>query len=158
MPFRAPVSEYEFMLRHVVDYDKVAATTKFQDAGLDVVDAILNEAGKMCNEVMAPVQRNGDLHPAVLENGVVRTSPGFADAYGAIASGGWISTSADPEYGGMGLPMTVTTAVNEMMSAACLSLQLAPLMTQGQIEALEAHADAQIKALYLPKLISGEWT
>ena len=65
---------------------------------------------------------------------------------------------ADPEYGGMGLPMTVTTAVNEMMSAACLSLQLAPLMTQGQIEALEAHADAQIKALYLPKLISGEWT
>ena len=68
MPFRAPVSEYEFMLRHVVDYDKVAATTKFQDAGLDVVDAILNEAGKMCNEVMAPVQRNGDLHPAVLEN------------------------------------------------------------------------------------------
>ena len=158
MPFRAPVSEYEFMLRHVVDYDKVAATTKFQDAGLDVVDAILNEAGKMCNEVMAPVQRNGDLHPAVLENGVVRTSPGFADAYGAIASGGWISTSADPEYGGMGLPMTVTTAVNEMMSAACLSLQLAPLMTQGQIEALEAHADEQIKALYLPKLISGEWT
>ena len=158
MPFRAPVSEYEFMLRHVVDYDKVAATTKFQDAGLDVVDAIMNEAGKMCNEVMAPVQRNGDVHPAVLENGVVRTSPGFADAYGAIASGGWISTSADPEFGGMGLPMTVTTAVNEMMSAACLSLQLAPLMTQGQIEALEAHADDWIKALYLPKLISGEWT
>ena len=158
MPFRAPAAEYEFMLRHIVDYDKVAATTKFQDAGLDVVDAILNEAGKMCDEVMAPVQRNGDLHPAVLENGVVRTSPGFAEAYGAIAQGGWISTSADPEYGGMGLPMTVTTAVNEMMSAACLSLQLAPLMTQGQIEALEAHADDKIKALYLPKLISGEWS
>ena len=73
MPFRAPVSEYEFMLRHVVDYDKVAATTKFQDAGLDVVDAILNEAGKMCNEVMAPVQRNG-ICILPLENGVVRTS------------------------------------------------------------------------------------
>jgi len=158
MPFRAPVSEYEFMLRHLVDYDKVAATHKFQDAGLDVVDAILNEAGKMCTEVMSRVQRNGDLHPAVLENGVVRTSPGFAEAYDAIAKGGWISTSADPEYGGMGLPMTVTTAVNEMMSAACLSLQLAPLMTQGQIEALEAHASEQIKALYLPKLISGEWS
>jgi len=158
MPFRAPVSEYEFMLRHLVDYDKVAATHKFQDAGLDVVDAILNEAGKMCTEVMSSVQRNGDLHPAVLENGVVRTSPGFAEAYDAIAKGGWISTSADPEYGGMGLPMTVTTAVNEMMSAACLSLQLAPLMTQGQIEALEAHASEQIKALYLPKLISGEWS
>jgi alkylation response protein AidB-like acyl-CoA dehydrogenase len=158
MPFRAPVAEYEFMFRHIVDYDKVISTQRFQDASLDVVDAILNEAGKMCNEVMAPVQRNGDLHPAVLENGIVRTSPGYADAYSAISAGGWISTSADPEYGGMGLPMTVTTAVNEMMSAACLSLQLAPLMTQGQIEALEAHADENIKALYLPKLISGEWT
>jgi alkylation response protein AidB-like acyl-CoA dehydrogenase len=158
MPFRAPVAEYEFMFRYIVDYDKVISTQRFQDASLDVVDAILNEAGKMCNEVMAPVQRNGDLHPAVLENGIVRTSPGYADAYSAISAGGWISTSADPEYGGMGLPMTVTTAVNEMMSAACLSLQLAPLMTQGQIEALEAHADENIKALYLPKLISGEWT
>ena len=158
MPFRAPIVEYEFMLRHIVDYEKVTSTKKFQDASLDVVDAILNEAGKMCNEVMAPVQRNGDLHPAVLENGIVRTSPGYAEAYSAISAGGWISTSADPEYGGMGLPMTVTTAVNEMMSAACLSLQLAPLMTQGQIEALEAHADENIKALYLPKLISGEWT
>ena len=158
MPFRAPIVEYEFMLRHIVDYEKVTSTEKFQDASLDVVDAILNEAGKMCNEVMAPVQRNGDLHPAVLENGIVRTSPGYAEAYSAISAGGWISTSADPEYGGMGLPMTVTTAVNEMMSAACLSLQLAPLMTQGQIEALEAHADEKIKALYLPKLISGEWT
>ena len=158
MPFRAPIVEYEFMLRHIVDYEKVTSTEKFQDASLDVVDAILNEAGKMCNEVMAPVQRNGDLHPAVLENGIVRTSPGYAEAYSAISAGGWISTSADPEYGGMGLPMTVTTAVNEMMSAACLSLQLAPLMTQGQIEALEAHADENIKALYLPKLISGEWT
>ena len=158
MPFRAPVAEYEFMFRQIVDYDKVISTQRFQDASLEVVDAILNEAGKMCNEVMAPVQRNGDLHPAVLENGIVRTSPGYADAYSAISAGGWISTSADPEYGGMGLPMTVTTAVNEMMSAACLSLQLAPLMTQGQIEALEAHADENIKALYLPKLISGEWT
>ena len=158
MPFRAPVSEYEFILQHVVDYEIVARTPKFQDASLDVVDSILNEAGKMCNEVMAPIQRNGDLHPAVLENGIVRTSPGFAQAYRAIADGGWISTSADPEYGGMGLPMTVTTAVNEMMSAACLSLQLAPLMTQGQIEALEAHANEQIKAVYLPKLISGEWS
>jgi alkylation response protein AidB-like acyl-CoA dehydrogenase len=92
-----------------------------------------------------------------LENGVVRCSPGYVDGYRAIAEGGWVSIAASPEYGGMGLPMAVTTAVNEMMSAACLSLQLCPLMTQGQIEALEHHASDDIKRLYLPKLISGAW-
>ena len=74
-----------------------------------------------------------------------------------LRKGGWISTSADPEFGGMGLPHTITTAVNEMMSGACLSLQLNPLMTQGQIEALEHHASDEVKALYLPKLVTGEW-
>lgn len=105
-----------------------------------------------------PLQRPGDLHPARLENGVVRTSPGYAEGYKAIAEGGWVAIAADPENGGMGLPMTVTTAVNDMMSAACLSLQLSPLMTQGQIEALEHHASDALKQTYLPKLVSGEWT
>ncbi|MEL7091715.1 MAG: acyl-CoA dehydrogenase [Pseudomonadota bacterium] len=158
MPYRAPVDDYAFLFDHVVGLDEVAATPRFQDATRDVTTAILTEAGKMCEEVIAPLQRPGDLHPARLENGVVRTSPGYDEGYRAIAEGGWIGMAADPEYGGMGLPMTVTTAVNEMMSAACLSLQLNPLMTQGQIEALEHHASDEIKALYLPKLISGEWS
>jgi alkylation response protein AidB-like acyl-CoA dehydrogenase len=93
-----------------------------------------------------------------LENGVLRTSPGFADGWKQISEGGWIGMSAPVEHGGMGLPMTLTTSVNEMMSAACLSLQLAPLMSQGQIEALEHHASDALKELYLPKLISGEWS
>ncbi len=156
MPFRAPVSEYTFLFENVVDYSVLTTTEKFQDATSDMVDAILTEAGRLCEDVMYPVQRNGDIDPARLENGVVRTSKGFAEAYRAIADGGWVSTSASPEYGGMGLPLTVTTAVNEMMAAACLSLQLNPLMTQGQIEALEHHASDEIKSLYLPKLISGE--
>lgn len=158
MPYRAPVADYEFLFRHAVDFDRIAATDKFAEASEDVVSAILTEAGKLCEEVMAPLQRNGDLEPARLENGVLRTSPGFSDGWNAIAEGGWIGMSADPEYGGMGLPMTLTTAVNEMMSAACLSLQLAPLMTQGQIEALEHHASDELKNLYLPKMIAGEWS
>ncbi|MCG6904539.1 MAG: acyl-CoA dehydrogenase [Rhodobacter sp.] len=157
MPYRAPVSEFRFVFDHVVGLDQVLGTARFAEADAEVVDAILVEAGRLCEDVLAPLQRVGDLHPARLENGVVRTSPGFADGYRAIAKGGWVSTSADPDHGGMGLPMTVTTAVNEMMSAACLSLQLNPLMTQGQIEALEHHASDAIKAIYLPKLISGEW-
>ena len=157
MPFRAPVTDIQFLFDHVVDFAKVTSTERFADADRDTTEAILLEAGKMVEEVMAPINRNGDLTPAVLENGVVRTSPGFAEAYKAIAEGGWISTSASPEYGGMGLPHTITTAVNEMMAAGCLSLQLNPLMTQGQIEALEHHASEQIKATYLEKLITGEW-
>ncbi|MDK3072251.1 acyl-CoA dehydrogenase [Sedimentitalea sp. JM2-8] len=158
MPYRAPVSDYQFLLDHVVGFDQVAATDRFSEASPDMVGAILTEAGKLCEEVLAPLQRNGDLHPARLENGTVRTSPGFADGWKSIAEGGWVGISGDPEYGGMGLPMSVTTAVNEMMSSACVALQLAPLMSQGQIEALEHHASDEIKSLYLPKLISGEWT
>ena len=157
MSYRAPVTEYQFLFDHVVGLDQVSATERFGEATRDVTAAILTEAGRMCEEVMAPLQRAGDEHPAVLENGVVRCSPGYVDGYRAIAEGGWVSIAASPEYGGMGLPMAVTTAVNEMMSAACLSLQLCPLMTQGQIEALEHHASDEIKRMYLPKLISGAW-
>ncbi|UWR03354.1 acyl-CoA dehydrogenase [Ruegeria conchae] len=158
MPYRAPISDYEFLFRNVIGFDQIAATEKFSEASDDVVSAILTEAGRMCEEIMAPLQRPGDLEPARLENGVLRTPPGYAEGWKAIAEGGWIGMSGDPEYGGMGLPMTMTTAVNEMMSAACLSLQLAPLMTQGQIEALEHHASDALKALYLPKMMAGEWS
>ena len=158
MPYRAPLDDYRLLFADVIGYRQVAETDRFAEAGMETVEAILAEAGKMCEEVLAPLQRAGDLHPARLENGIVRTSPGYAEGYRAIAEGGWVAIAADPEHGGMGLPMTVTTAVNEMMSAACLSLQLNPLMTQGQIEALEHHASDAIKALYLPKLISGEWS
>ena len=157
MTYRAPLKDFRFLLDHIAGMTQISGTDRFGEATPDMVDAILTEAAKMCEEVLAPLQRAGDLHPAVLENGVVRTSPGFADGYKAIAEGGWIGMSAAPENGGMGLPMTLTTAVNEMMSSACLSLQLNPLMTQGQIEALEHHASDQIRETYLPKLISGEW-
>jgi len=145
MPYRAPVTDYQFILDHVVGLKDVAETDLFAEATADVTEAILLEAGKLCDEVLAPLNRNGDLEPAKLENGVVRTSPGFGDGYKAIAEGGWVGISASP-------------SVNEMMASACLSLQLNPLMTQGQIEALEHHASDMLKEVYLPKLISGEWS
>ncbi|WP_040604023.1 acyl-CoA dehydrogenase [Sagittula stellata] len=157
MTYRAPLGDFSRILKHVVGYERVPATERFADASLETVEAVLSEAAKMCEEVMAPLQRNGDLDPARLENGVVRTSEGFAEGYRAIAEGGWIAASAEEASGGMGLPLTVTTCVNEMMSGACLALQLNPLMTQGQIEALEHHASDELKALYLPKLVTGEW-
>ena len=158
MAYRAPVPEIAFLLEHVVGYDAVAATDRFAEATPDMVQAVLAEAGKLCDEVMAPLNRAGDLRGAVLENGVVRTSPGFAEGYRAIAEGGWVAVAAPPEHGGMGLPMAVATAINDMMSGACLALQLNPLLTQGQIDALDHHASDELKALYLPKLISGAWS
>jgi hypothetical protein len=158
MTYRAPTADFRFLFDHVVNFADIAATGRFADATPDVVEAILTGAARLCEEVLAPLQRAGDLHPARLENGVVRTAPGFAEGYRAIAEGGWVSIAAAPEHGGAGLPVTLATAVNEMMAAACLSLQVGPLLSQGQIEALEHHASEEIRALYLPRLIPGQWT
>ena len=158
MSYRAPLNDFRLMMEHVVGYDRVASTELFAEAGQDTAQAILSEAAKLAEDILVPLQRVGDLTPAVLKNGVVETSPGFAEAYQTIIEGGWTSISADPENSGMGLPATLTSMVNEMMSSACLSLQLQVLMSQGQIEAIEAHASDALKEKYLPKLISGEWT
>ena len=157
MPYRAPLTELRFVLDHVAGFAQVAATPRFAEASPDTVAAVLVEAGRLSEETLAPLNRVGDTHPARLENGVVRTSPGFAEGYRAITAGGWVGMAASPAYGGMGLPMALTSCVNEMLGSACLALQMNPLMTQGQIEALEHHASDEIKALYIPKLISGDW-
>lgn len=158
MTYRAPLPDIEFLLGQVIGADRLAETALFEEATAETRAAILAEAAKMAETALAPLQREGDLHPAKLENGVTRTSPGYADGFRAIAEGGWIGIAADPEFGGMGLPLTFGSVVNEMMASACLSLSLCPLMSQGQIEALEHHASDEIRALYLPKLIEGSWT
>ena len=158
MSFRSPIQDSQFILDKIVGFSEVAATDKFGEATPDLVDAILTEAGKLSDEVMAPLNPAGDATPAKLENGVVRTSPGFAEGFRAIADGGWVGVTANPEHGGMGLPQALGTAITDFMSGACLALQLNPLLTQGQIEALEAHASDHLKSTYLPKLISGEWS
>ena len=157
MPYRAPVKEFRFLFDHVVGYGDVTATERFAEAAGETTEAVLSGAARLCEEVLAPLRRTGDLNPAVLENGVVRTAPGFAEAYRAIADGGWIAVSAPADYGGLGLPQTLATALNEMMAGANLAVHLSPLLSQGQIEALAAHASEELRALYLPKLVSGEW-
>ena len=158
MPYRAPVAEIRFVLDRIVGFDQVAGTELFADATPDTVEAILLEAGKLVETEIAPLNKGSDQHHSRLENGKVRAAPGFDRAYAAIRDGGWVGVASSPEYGGMGLPFTVSTAVNEMIASGCLALQLKPLLSQGQIEALEHHASDALKALYLPKLISGEWS
>ncbi len=158
MTYRSAQTDIRFILDHVVPLAPVSATDRFREASPDMASAILTEAARLCDEVIAPLNRAGDLTPARLENGVVRTSPGFADALRQWGAGGWIGLTADPAHGGMGLPQLLNMAVQDMMAGACLALQLNPLLTQGQIEALEAHASDDLKAIYLPKLTSGEWS
>ncbi|KRA66359.1 acyl-CoA dehydrogenase [Caulobacter sp. Root655] len=156
MSYRAPVRDLAFTLRHVAGFDNLAAA--FPEADADTVDAVLEAAGVFAGEVLAPINRAGDLTPAKLENGVVRTSPGFAAAYKAFAQAGWNSLAADPEHGGQGLPKTLEIAVFEMVHAANMAFGLCPMLTLGAIEALAHHGSDSQKANYLPRLVSGEWT
>jgi acyl-CoA dehydrogenase len=158
MPYRAPVKDIRFILDHVVGFAEVAATPRFAEATPDLAEAILTEAGRLSTDILAPLTTTADRNPARLENGAVVSSPGFAEGYRAIAEGGWVGMAASPSHGGMGLPISLALGVDDMMSGACLALQLKPLLSKGQIEALEHHASDALKALYLPKLTSGEWS
>ncbi|MGR4866648.1 acyl-CoA dehydrogenase [Caulobacter sp. LARHSG274] len=156
MTFRAPVRDLAFALRHVAGFERLADA--FPEADADTVDAVLEAAGLFASEVLAPINRAGDLTGARLENGVVRTAPGFAEAYKAFAEGGWTSLAAAPEHGGQGLPKTLEIAVLEMVQAANMAFGLCPMLSLGAIEALAHHGSERQKRLYLPRLVSGEWT
>ena len=133
MTYRAPMEDYLFIFENIVSFKALGDGKFFSEASSDLVYAVLDEASKISNDILAPLQRVGDLNPAYLENGVVRTSPGFGDAYKAIAENGWVGMAASSKYGGLELPQSLMHAVNEMMGGACLSLQLNPVMTQGPV-------------------------
>ncbi|PWC67039.1 acyl-CoA dehydrogenase [Azospirillum sp. TSH7] len=158
MTYTAPVDDLRFVLNEVVGLDAIAVLPNCDSAAPDLVDAILEEAGKFASGVLAPLNRVGDKEGAKLENGVVRTATGWKEAYGQFTEAGWNSLPFEPEYGGQGLPWTVAFAVNEMWQAANLSFGLCPLLTQGAVDLLTEHASAEQKAVYLSKMISGEWT
>ena len=152
--YRAPINDMRVAFDHMVDAGRLAATERFAEATRETRDAALTEAARLAETVIAPLNRVGDTEGSRLENGVVRTPTGFREAYAELSAGGWIGMAADPEYGGMGLPVTHLCAVNEMLSSSCLSLSLSPLMSQGAIETLEHFGTPEQKAIYLPKMIS----
>ncbi|MGQ9366787.1 acyl-CoA dehydrogenase [Azospirillum sp. ST 5-10] len=158
IPYTAPVSDLRFLLHHVVGLDRVATLPGCDSATPDLVDAVLEEAGRFAAGVLAPLNPVGDRDGSVLENGVVRTPEGWAAAYAQFVEAGWNSLPFEPEHGGQGLPWTVQFAVQEMWQGANLSFGLCPLLTQGAVDLLSEHGSEEQKALYLPRLVSGEWT
>ena len=157
--YQAPVDDMKFVLRHLVGLDRVAALDGYDMVSEDLVDAVLDEAGKLAGEVIAPLNHAGDMAGSVRNaDGSVTTPDGFSDAWKAMSEGGWVGLNADPEYGGQGLPQCVSAAVNEMWNSANMSFALCQLLTQGAIHALEVVGSDEQKATYLPRLNAGEWT
>ncbi|MCZ6607728.1 MAG: acyl-CoA dehydrogenase [Alphaproteobacteria bacterium] len=156
--YAAPLADMRFVIRELAGLDAVAALPGCADATPDLVDAILEEAAKFGGEVLAPLNQPGDRQGCVFENGVVRTPDGFADAYARFVEGGWNGVPFDPEYGGQGLPWLVSTAVSEIWQAANMAFSVCPMLNQGAVELISAHGLPEHKALFLPKMISGEWS
>jgi alkylation response protein AidB-like acyl-CoA dehydrogenase len=156
--YSAPLADMRFALDEAAGLSDLAALPAFESVEPDLVDAILQEAGKLASEVLAPINQPGDRDGCVFENGVVRMPAGFQAAYDELVAGGWISLPFDPAYGGQGLPWTIAMAVQETWHAANMSFGLTPLLTQGAAELLQAHGTADQKDTYLGKLISGAWS
>jgi alkylation response protein AidB-like acyl-CoA dehydrogenase len=158
MSYTAPLKDMLFDLRHLAGLDEIAKMPGFDEAGFDTARAVLEECARFNEGVIAPLNVEGDRNPSTWKDGEVTTSPGFKQAYAQFAEAGWQGLQHPADFGGQGLPKAVGAACVEMLNSANLSFALCPLLTDGAIEALLTAASDEVKAVYLEKLVSGEWT
>ena len=158
MTYRAPIKDMLFCMQELAGLEAVAKLPGFEDAGMETAQAVLEECAKFNEGVVAPLNWEGDRNPSSWKNGVVTTTPGFKQAFRQFGEGGWQGLQHPAEFGGQGLPKTIGAACIEMLNSANLSFALCPLLTDGAIEALLTAGSPEQQALYLPKMISGEWT
>ncbi len=158
MTYQAPVDDIIFALKVAGGLDTLLDRGLYGTLDHDTVVAILEEAGKFGSEVLAPLNWTGDRAGAKLANGVVTTPPGFREAYAQFSQSGWSALPGPEAFGGQGLPEVVSVPASEIWNSANLAFGLCPLLTQGAIHAIEAGGSDALKAKYLPKMVSGEWT
>ncbi len=154
----APVEDMMFLfnkLRNNKNYNEIE---KYKEVNSELVKNILEEAAKITQNLILPLAKSGDENPPVLENGIVRTSPGYKEVYTKFIEDGWISLSCDPKYGGQGMPKTVSAFFDEMLSSTCLSFKLYSELTIGAYNCILKHASDEIKNKYLPKMVEGKWS
>lgn len=157
--YSAPVDDVLFLLKDVFGYERHSNLPGFADAPMDLVEAILREGGKFAEEILQPLNQSGDQEGCVRhDDGTVTTPKGFADAYAAFCENGWGTLSADPDYGGQGLPHTLATIFNEFASSANMAFSMYPGLTAGAVAALTVHGTEEQKLTYLPNMIAGTWT
>ena len=158
MTYKAPIKDMLFAIQHIANIDAVAQIPGFEDAGYDTAEAVLQECAKFNEGVLSPLNWEGDKNPSSFKDGVVTTTPGFKDAFKQFAEGGWQGLQHPAEFGGQGLPKTIGAACIEMINSANMSFALCPLLSDGAIEALLTAGSDDLKATYLEKLVSGQWT
>src|SRR5690606_30993244 len=156
--YEPPLRDYRFVLHEVLKIHEETSLAGFADLTEDMTGAVLAEAGRLASEVLAPLNRTGDVEGCRLENGIVGTPPGFREAWARLVEGGWPSLECDPEYGGQGMPAVLNLAVGTVQSAANMALMMYQGLTHGAYSAIHAHGTEEQKRLYLPKLVSCEWT
>jgi alkylation response protein AidB-like acyl-CoA dehydrogenase len=157
--YKAPLREYRFLLKDVLEIERFSNLPGFADAPIDVVDQVLEEGAKFCEGVLAPLNKVGDEHGCKRnDDGSVTTPPGFKEAYQQFVDAGWPALSSDPNYGGQGLPHVVSIAWSEMCSSANMAFTMYPGLSHGAYEAIHHHGNDAQKQQYLPKLVTGEWT
>jgi alkylation response protein AidB-like acyl-CoA dehydrogenase len=158
MSFATPVRDMRFALEHMAGFPALMRSGAYPDLSPDIADAILSEAARYCNGVVAPLNWGSDRTPSRLENGVVRTSPGFREAYRGYVEGGWNSLAFPEEWGGQGLPQTLAIALVDALNGASMSFAIGTTLTTGAIKAILHAGTPEQRRTYLPKLVSGEWT
>jgi len=156
--YKAPTREFAFLLHEVLDLQRYANLPGFAEATPDLLDQIMEQAGKLAEEVLQPLNKVGDEQGCVLADGEVKTPDGFAAAYQQLVDGGWPSLVCAPDYGGQGFPNTIGVLFNEMISSANMAFGMYPGLSHGAYSALTHHGSDALKATYLPKLVTGEWT
>ena len=158
MSYKAPLKDMLFGIRHLAHIDQIAQIPGFEDAGFDTAEAVLQECAKFTEGVLSPLNWDGDQNPSSFKAGVVTTTPGFKEAFRQYAEGGWQGLQHPADFGGQGLPKTIGAVCGEMLNSANMSFALCPMLTDGAIEALLTAGSDELKAVYLEKLVSGQWT
>ena len=156
--YKAPTVDYQFLMHHVFDLESYNNLSPFKEASPDLIDAILEEAAKLTENVFQPLNQSGGEEGCKLENGTVLTPKGFKKAYDEYVNGGWQGMTGDPEYGGQGLPMAIGLAINEMLVSSNWGLSMYPSLTKGAAETIHTWGTDEQKNTYLPKMMSGEWS
>ena len=158
MTYKAPLKDMLFNIQHLARIDQIAQIPGFEDAGFDTAQAVLDECAKFSEGVLAPLNWDGDKNPSSFQAGVVTTTPGFKEAFKQYVEGGWQGLQHPAEFGGQNLPKTIGTACGEMLNSANMSFALCPMLTDGATEALLTAGSPELNAVYLEKMISGQWT
>jgi alkylation response protein AidB-like acyl-CoA dehydrogenase len=157
--YTAPVEDMSFVLKEVVEIEKLCNEIGLDASTVDIIDTVLDAAGKLAKEEIEPINKTGDSEGLKIDSsGKITTATGFKEAYQHFVEGGWGSLQFSPNYGGQGVPFVVAASVQEMWHSANMSWGLCPLLTQGAVEAITLNANEELKQRYLPKLISGEWS